>query len=81
MDMITLAVEPDVQKAFEQTNEEDRQVLGALIALFLTEPKIKTNLLAMVKKNEGKPRLMAQLRKFKISAPPDLSVNHDRYMS
>ena len=102
MQTITIPVEPDIQVAFEQASDEERQALGVLISLLLKEGWSKKSLLEVMQeignraKNRGltpeilpeileetqleqKPRLMAQLRRVKISAAPDLSINHDRH--
>ncbi|MDX2231093.1 MAG: hypothetical protein NW220_15760 [Leptolyngbyaceae cyanobacterium bins.349] len=102
MQTIAIPVEPDIQVAFEQASDEERQALGVLISLFLKEGWSKKSLLEVMQeignraKNRGltpeilpeileetqpeqKPRLMAQLRRVKISAAPDLSINHDRH--
>ncbi|MDX2256260.1 MAG: hypothetical protein NW214_12145 [Pseudanabaenaceae cyanobacterium bins.39] len=44
MKTISIAVEPEIQVAFEQANDEDRQALGALISSFLKKRWASRNL-------------------------------------
>ena len=44
MKTISIAVEPEIQVAFEQANDEDRQALGALISSFFKDRLASKNL-------------------------------------
>lgn len=97
---ITIPVDSEIQQAFEQASEEERQELQVLVSLFFKEGWAKRNVVEVMQKisnlaqergitpeildevltaqePEPKPRLMARLRRVKISADPELSMNHD----
>lgn len=85
MQSITIPVDSEVQQAFEQASEAERQELGMLLSLFFKEGWAKKNIVEAIANRtqervpEPKPRLIAKLRQVKISADPDLSTNHDRH--
>ena len=49
MKTILIAVEPEIQVAFEQANDEDRQALGALISSFFKDRLASKNLVEVMR--------------------------------
>jgi hypothetical protein len=49
MKTISIAVEPEIQVAFEQANDEDRQALGALISSFFKDRWASKNLVEVMR--------------------------------
>lgn len=49
MKTISIAVEPEIQVAFEQANEEERQALGALISSFFKDRWASKNLVEVMR--------------------------------
>ncbi|NEO85241.1 MAG: hypothetical protein F6J87_13475 [Spirulina sp. SIO3F2] len=99
---ITIPVESDIQQAFEQASEAERQALVVLVSLFFKEGWANKTLVELMQEmasrgqvqdssleisdeiavapaSQAQPRLMAKLRQIKISADPNLSINHDRH--
>ncbi|MEI6327618.1 MAG: hypothetical protein WCP16_00180 [Pseudanabaena sp. ELA645] len=49
MKTISIAVEPEIQVAFEQANDEDRQALGALVSSFFKDRLASKNLVEVMR--------------------------------
>ncbi|BBC24579.1 hypothetical protein [Pseudanabaena sp. ABRG5-3] len=49
MKTISIAVEPEIQVAFEQANDEDKQALGALISSFFKDRLASKNLVEVMR--------------------------------
>jgi hypothetical protein len=49
MKTISIAVEPEIQVAFEQANDEDKQALGALISSFFKDRWASKNLVEVMR--------------------------------
>lgn len=63
----------------DSRSEEERQEGGAFTLKKGTAAISNEDKALQTQEPEPKPRLMARLRQIKISANPDLSINHDRH--
>ncbi len=56
MQTISIAVEKDIQKAFEQASEDERRALGAFISLLLKESWTRKSLVEVMKEIGDRPQ-------------------------
>jgi hypothetical protein len=78
MQSITIPVDSEVQQAFEQASEAERQELGMLLSLFFKEGWAKKNIVETIANRTQErgvtPEILDEILTNRV---PDLSINHN----
>lgn len=81
MQSITIPVDSEVQQAFEQASEAERQELGMLLSLFFKEGWAKKNIVeAIANRTQERgltPEILDEILINRVPDLSDLSTNHD----